>query len=60
MLDCQFQARYTIASRAFRLLLLTRMFAMTALQAQAIIVGWQVYSLTAALSPKFRKLRVEA
>jgi MFS family permease len=31
---------------AFRFLLLTRMFAITATQAQAVIVGWQVYSLT--------------
>ncbi len=31
---------------AFRYLLLTRMFAITATQAQAVIVGWQVYSLT--------------
>jgi MFS family permease len=30
----------------FRYLLLTRMFAVTATQAQAVIVGWQVYSLT--------------
>lgn len=32
--------------RDFRLLLLTRMFGTTALQAQAVIVGWQIYSLT--------------
>jgi MFS family permease len=32
--------------RSFRLLLLTRMFFGMALQAQAVIVGWQVYSLT--------------
>lgn len=30
----------------FRLLLLTRMCASMALQAQAVIVGWQIYSLT--------------
>lgn len=32
--------------RQFRLLLLTRMCTMMALQAQAVIVGWQVYSIT--------------
>lgn len=32
--------------RDFRLLLLTRMFVLMALQAQAVIVGWQIYSLT--------------
>ncbi len=32
--------------RDFRLLLFTRMFVMMALQSQAVIVGWQVYSLT--------------
>ena len=32
--------------RDFRLLLLTRVFAMMALQAQDVIVGWQIYSLT--------------
>ncbi len=32
--------------RDFRLLLLTRMCTMMALQAQAVIVGWQIYSLT--------------
>ncbi len=32
--------------RNFRLLLFTRMFVGMALQAQAVIVGWQVYSLT--------------
>jgi len=31
---------------AFRFLLLTRMCAITAMQGQAVIVGWQVYSLT--------------
>lgn len=30
----------------FRRLLFTRMFGMMALQAQAVVVGWQVYSLT--------------
>ena len=30
----------------FRRLLITRMSMMMALQAQAVIVGWQVYSLT--------------
>ncbi len=35
-----------LKNRDFRLLVLTRMCAITALQAQAIIVGWQVYSLT--------------
>lgn len=32
--------------RNFRLLLITRLFTVTALQAQAVIVGWQIYSLT--------------
>lgn len=32
--------------RAFRLLLLSRFFSTMALQAQAVIVGWQVYSIT--------------
>ena len=32
--------------RNFRLLLLTRMCVATALVAQAVIVGWQVYSIT--------------
>lgn len=35
-----------LKNRDFRYLVLTRMCAITALQAQAIIVGWQVYSLT--------------
>lgn len=35
-----------LKNRDFRLLVLTRMCAVTAMQAQAIIVGWQVYSLT--------------
>lgn len=35
-----------LRSRNFRLLLLTRMSVMMALQAQAVIIGWQVYSLT--------------
>ena len=30
----------------FRLLLLTRLFGMAALQSQAVIVGWQVYAIT--------------
>lgn len=30
----------------FRLLLGTRMFALMAMQAQAVVVGWQIYSLT--------------
>lgn len=33
-------------SRNFRLLVITRIFTAMALQAQAIIVGWQVYSIT--------------
>jgi MFS family permease len=32
--------------RNFRMLLLTRMGIMMALQAQAVVVGWQIYSLT--------------
>jgi MFS family permease len=32
--------------RNFRMLLMTRMFIMMALQAQSVIVGWQIYSLT--------------
>jgi len=32
--------------RDFRLLVLTRMFGILALQSQAVIVGWQIYSLT--------------
>jgi MFS family permease len=32
--------------RNFRMLLTTRMFIMMALQAQSVIVGWQIYSLT--------------
>ena len=35
-----------LASRDFRLLLLTRMFSMSALQAQGVIIGWQIYELT--------------
>lgn len=35
-----------LKTREFRLLLLTRMFALSALQAQAVIIGWQIYSLT--------------
>jgi len=32
--------------RDFRLLLFARMFSLSALQAQGIIIGWQIYSLT--------------
>ncbi|PZQ47671.1 MAG: MFS transporter [Micavibrio aeruginosavorus] len=32
--------------REFRLLLFTRMFALSALQAQGVIIGWQIYTLT--------------
>ncbi len=35
-----------LKNRDFRLLLLTRMLTTFALQAQAVIVGWQIYSLT--------------
>lgn len=35
-----------LKSRDFRLLLLTRMSVMMALQSQAVIIGWQIYSLT--------------
>src|SRR4051812_41116660 len=35
-----------LRTKDFRLLLLTRMCVMMALQSQAVIVGWQVYSLT--------------
>lgn len=35
-----------LQNRNFRLLLLTRMFGALALQAQAVIVGWQIYSIT--------------
>lgn len=35
-----------LKSREFRLLVLTRMFALSALQAQAVIIGWQIYTLT--------------
>lgn len=35
-----------LRNRDFRLLMMTRVFAMFALQAQAVIVGWQVYTLT--------------
>ncbi len=35
-----------LRQRDFRLLLFTRMLGMMALQAQAVVVGWQVYSLT--------------
>lgn len=43
------ESRYSFAvlkSREFRLLLLTRMFSMSALQAQGLIIGWQIYTLT--------------
>lgn len=33
----------------FRYLLLTRMLALTAMQAQAVIVGWQVYEITGSV-----------
>ncbi len=35
--------------RNFRFLLLTRMFAVAALQAQAVIVGWQIYEITGSV-----------
>ncbi len=35
-----------LKSRNFRLLVLTRMAVIMALQSQAVIIGWQVYSLT--------------
>ena len=35
-----------LQNRNFRFLLLTRMFGALALQAQAVIVGWQIYSIT--------------
>ena len=35
-----------LKQRDFRLLIMTRMFGVMALQAQAIIVGWQIYSIT--------------
>jgi MFS family permease len=35
-----------LQNRDFRFLLVTRMFSAFALQAQAVVVGWQVYSLT--------------
>ncbi len=35
-----------LASRDFRLMLFTRMFSLSALQAQAVIIGWQIYTLT--------------
>lgn len=35
-----------LKSYNFRLLLLTRMFSLSALQAQAVIIGWQIYVLT--------------
>ncbi len=35
-----------LRNRSFRLLMVTRICAMFALQAQAVIVGWQVYTIT--------------
>lgn len=35
-----------LKSRDFRLLLFTRMFGLSALQAQAVIIGWQIYVMT--------------
>ncbi len=35
-----------LKSRDFRLLLFTRMFSLSALQAQAVIIGWQIYTMT--------------
>lgn len=35
-----------LQSRDFRLLLFTRMFSLSALQAQAVIIGWQIFILT--------------
>lgn len=35
-----------LKSRDFRLLLFTRMFSLSALQAQAVIIGWQIYVMT--------------
>src|SRR5688572_17381817 len=35
-----------LKSRDFRLLLFTRMFSLSAVRAQAVVVGWQIYSLT--------------
>ncbi len=35
-----------LKGRDFRLLLFTRMFGIMALQAQAVIVGWQIYTIT--------------
>ncbi len=34
---------------SFRLLVLTRMLALTAMQAQAVIVGWQIYEITGSV-----------
>lgn len=42
-------SKYNVAilkNRNFRMLICTRMFIMMALQAQSVIVGWQIYSLT--------------
>ncbi len=35
-----------LRSRDFRLMLFTRMFSLSALQAQAVIIGWQIYVMT--------------
>ncbi len=35
-----------LKSREFRLLVLTRMFSLSALQAQGVIIGWQIYTMT--------------
>lgn len=35
-----------LADRDFRLMLYARMFSLSALQAQAVIIGWQIYSRT--------------
>lgn len=35
-----------LKSRDFRLLLFTRMFSLSALQAQAVVIGWQIYTMT--------------
>lgn len=42
----QMQKLAVLRSRPFRLLLLTRAVASMGLQAQAVIVGWQIYSIT--------------
>lgn len=38
-----------LKNKNYRALLLTRMFALMAMQAQAVIVGWQVYELTGSV-----------